>query len=201
MSHSSRVLKSTYLEEVRLGAQANSFQPRGTVRCEGPPLFRTNDARAFGCLLDLDTEITAWECLPLELTNGSHSHIPDFLVHSGSTSFLLDATAPPKWAPQAAAAIGRVYLVDRYDLQAWAIRLTNARDLLRYATYSVSLSDRIRFLTVLDEHGSLPLATCAEVIKNSSDAVGAIASLALQRFVAIEIDDVLIGPNTRISKA
>jgi hypothetical protein len=164
-------------------------------------VFRTNEARSIGCLLDLDPEIMSWECLPLELTCGSHSHIPDFLVHSGSTSYLLDAAAPPKWAPQAAAAIGNAYLLNRYDLRASAIRLSNARDLLRYASYSVSLSDRIRLLTILDEHGSLPLATCAEVIKNSSDAVGAIASMALQRFVAIEIDDELIGPDTRIAKA
>ena len=79
-------------------------------------------------------------------------------------------------------------------------RLDNARDLLRYATYRVSLGDRVRLLTLLEEQGPMPLAACMQVIRDGRDAIGTIAAMALRRFVGIDLDDARIGPETRVSR-
>ena len=72
--------------------------------------------------------------------------------------------------------------------------------MLRYASYDVSLGDRVRVLSFLEEHGPAPLAICMTVIRNGRDPVGALAALALRRFIDIEIDEALLGPDTRVSR-
>lgn len=201
MSQRTRILKLSHLDEIRAGATANCFTPRGTMRCIGSPLFRTASARDVGCLLDVDPSVDTWTCLPFELHNGGIHYVPDFLVNCGSTQILIDANRSPAWAPEAAKIAGYQYQADRYDLHEATIRLANARDLLRYASYNVTLGDRIRILSLLEEHGPMPLIHCAAAIKNSSDAIGTIASLVLQRIIEIDIEDALIGPETRISRA
>ncbi len=199
MSQSSRMLRS-YLEETRLTACTHNYYPRGTVRCANSPLFRSAVARDVACLLDVDPEVTSWYCLPLELQAGSLRHVPDFEVICGDTSYLLDVDHPPVWAGEAASSVGYDYRSNPYDLGILSQRLANARDLLRYATYNVSLGDKIRLLSLLDEYGPMSIKDCAPSIQNTSDPIGSIASMVLRRIVEMDLDDEPIGPDTRISR-
>lgn len=199
MSQSSRILRS-HLEETRLAAGANNFYPRGTVRCVNTPLFRSPAARDVGCLLDVDPEVTSWSCLPLELRVGGLHHVPDFEVVCGDTSYLLDADAAPQWVCEAALSAGSIYRSGAYDLVKLSQRIANARDLLRYATYFVSLGDKIRLLSLLEEYGSMSISECATCFQNTSDPIGSIASMVLRRIVEINLDDEPIGPDARISR-
>lgn len=199
MSKSSRILRS-YLEETRLTACTHNYYPRGTVRCANSPLFRSEVARDVACLLDVDLEVTSWLCLPLELQVGSLRHVPDFEVICGDTSYLLDVDTPPVWVGEAASSVGYDYRLNPYDLESLSQRLANARDLLRYASYNVSLGDKIRLLSLLDEYGSMSIRDSARCIQNTSDPIGSIASMVLQRIVEIDLDEEPIGPDTRISR-
>jgi hypothetical protein len=80
-----------------------------------------------------------------------------------------------------------------------AIRLRNAKELLRYARYDVALSDRIRLLAALDEYSSMTLAEAITAFQETKPVAG-LASLVLQRFVSIDLDDELIGPETIVRR-
>jgi hypothetical protein len=168
-------------------------------------VFRTQAARDAACLLDTDRTILGWSCLPEIISWHDHRHVPDFGVERSVGITLVDVVpvmgaTPPSWAPTAAKNCGH-----RYDVMAEATfmenhRLTNAREMLRYAAYDVSLGDRVRLVSFLDEHGPAPLAACMSVIRNGRDPVGALAALALRRFIDIEIDEALLGPDTMVSR-
>lgn len=193
------------LSRARQAALSNSFAPRGTVRCRGHAVFRTKAARDAACLLDLDGSIVAWTCLPDVLVRNRRYHIPDFAVERRSGTTLVDVvplagTPPPKWVADAAENRGHAYETMTEVFFKEDVRLVNARELLRYAAYDVPLGDRIRLLAFLDEHGSAPLATCMSVLRNNRDPVGTIASMALRRFVEMDIDEALLGPDTIVSR-
>ena len=182
------------LSRVRKAALVNTFAPRGTVRCLGDAVFRTKAARDAACLWDLDGSVIGRRCLPEVTVRNKQHHVPDFTIErvSGIT-FVdvvpIDGPSPPKWAADASEAS---FNEDR--------RLENARELLRYAAYPVPLRDRARFLAFLDEHGSASLATCISIFRNARDPVGAVASLALQRFVEMDIDEACLGPDTIVCR-
>jgi hypothetical protein len=71
-------------------------------------------------------------------------------------------SSPPCWVPDAARDAGHRYEAhteaDLHD----GFRLDNACDLLRYANYRISLGDRVRLLTLLEEQGPMPLAVCMQ---------------------------------------
>jgi hypothetical protein len=77
--------------------------------------------------------------------------------------------------------------------------LQNARDLLRYQGHRVPLGDRVRLLSCLDEHGSLTLSECLQIVRETQ-AVPALASLILQRLLTVELDSALIGPETVVRR-
>jgi hypothetical protein len=79
------------------------------------------------------------------------------------------------------------------------VRLENARELLRYASWRVSLSDRVRLLAALDQEGSLTMAEAMTTIRNGADPIAAIAALCLHRFIEIDLDSGRIGPQTRVA--
>jgi hypothetical protein len=195
---------ATPLERVRFEAAANCFEPLGAIRCDGPRLFRTQAARDAGCLADLDPAVRAWRCLPLALGADGVVHVPDLAIELDAGVTLVDAVddgaaGPPDWVPAAVAEAGFGHRVDRAaDLRGH--RLDNARDLLRYARWRVSLGDRVRLLTLLEESGPLPLASCLGAVR-SSEPIGTIAALALRGFVRIDLDDGPIGPATRVRAA
>ncbi|MBD9508003.1 hypothetical protein IB277_14430 [Ensifer sp. ENS07] len=78
-------------------------------------------------------------------------------------------------------------------------RLRNAKDLLRYAGHSVPLGDRMRLLSVLDEQGPLSFADCLRAVRETQP-VAALASLILQGFLEVELDDAIIGPETMVRR-
>jgi hypothetical protein len=193
------------LARIREGTSALSFGPRGTVRCRGEPLFRNQAARDLGCLLDVDPGVASWTCLPTVLAYGTGMHVPDFAVERSDGTVLVDAVprdakSPPDWVPDVARDLGYRYETFRECDLHEGFRLGNARDLLRYANHRISLGDRVRLLTLLDEHGPMPLSVCMQVIRDGRDPIGTIAAMALRRFVEMDLDDGRIGPETRVSR-
>ena len=188
------------LDRVRAEASNNSFLPRHSVRCVGPALFRSQAARDFACLLDIDPTVECWSCLPATIYEQNRAHVPDFAITVNGETVFADALPPPAWVLETSFPTGYKYGFD-FSSSRHPHTVANAKDLLRYASLSVSLGDRVRLLACLDEHGSLPLADCAQVIRNCIDPVGAIAALALRRVVIIDLDDGPIGPQTRVTAA
>ncbi|WP_296745736.1 hypothetical protein [Mesorhizobium sp.] len=189
------------LEAVRGSAHSNTFLPRGTVRCQGLPSFRTQLARDLGCLLDVDGDVDAWSCLPATLSSGEHTHIPDFLVRRGRRHTLVDAGQGPghPWLEDAAQDRGCDYEVWPKALIRDGFRLANAKDLLRYARWECPLGDRIRLLGALDEAGSLTVAECLAAFRETRPVAG-LACLVLQRFIEVELDEARIGPETAVRR-
>lgn len=180
---------------------AQTFYPLGTIRCTGPAVFRSQLARDVGCILDVDDDIVGWSCMSISLTDGESFHRPDFVVERSDITFLVDVTSEgslPSWVRQAASLAGyRHETISRSALP--QIRVKNAKDLLRYAKFEAALSDRIRLLAALDEHGSLSVAECLNAFQETKPIAG-LASLVLHRFITMELDEALIGPETQVRR-
>jgi hypothetical protein len=100
---------------------------------------------------------------------------------------------------EAADALSQRYrVVDRSEIYD-GYRLKNANDLLRYAGHKVPLGDRVRLLSALDEHGPLPLTDCLRAVRESQP-IAAVASLILQGFLDVELDEALIAPETMVRR-
>ncbi|MHC1548743.1 hypothetical protein [Phyllobacterium sp. K27] len=190
------------LDKTRAEAAMRSYTPKGTVRCAGTPLFRTELARDYGCLLDLDAEVIRWSCLQSEFTDGRFVHIPDFFVERRSGWVFVDVLDENLPLPQASIKIllGNTphEFVTAQEINA-GFRLQNAKDLLRYAQWRTPLGDRLRLLAALDEHGSLSVAECLTVFRETLPIAG-LASLILHRFIEIELDIELINPDTTVRR-
>lgn len=176
-----------------------TFAPSRTVRCVGPATFRNQAVRDAGCLLDIDPSVSSWTCTPCPIEQGSAAFLADFEVTRGGFVELLAVTdAVEGWVTAAALAQGTpLKTVAVSDLA--GVRLENASELLRYADWRVSLSDRVRLLAFLDSEGSLTLAEAMTAIR-AADPIGVIAALALRRFVDLDVDSGRIGPETRIAR-
>lgn len=197
---------SKLLQSAQDEAATLFFAPKNTVRCIGRPMFRTQLARDVGCLLDLDPTVISWTCLPLVLSRRNRHHVPDFSVTRPKGTSLVDVQPMFEkrpaldWVGEAAQALGYQHEARKEAELRGSVRLENARDLLQYAAYRPSLGDRVRILTILEECGSLPLSSCLQAVRTGHDAIAVIASLALQRFIEIELDEARIGPGTIISR-
>ncbi|MGB8290908.1 MAG: hypothetical protein WCE42_23910 [Rhizobium ruizarguesonis] len=183
-------------------ASKQSYYPRGTVRCSGVPLFRSQLARDLGCLLDVDPNVVAWLCLPAEIKTDGGVHVPDFLVdyEDGSRTFIdaSDQEGARDVTDAAAIAGFRHRFIPRNQIEA-GFRLQNARDLLRYANCRTPLNDRIRLLAVLDEAGSLSIADCLHVFREVPPMT-AISWMVLNRTLMVDLDDAMIGPETLVRR-
>jgi hypothetical protein len=183
------------------GRQLPRFAPLQTVRCIGGRRFRTQSVRDAGCLFDIDLSVLSWTCCPSPLSYRGSAFVPDFeVVCDTSVEFvavLEDGERVPDWAIAVAATRGTPILsVPTSELA--GVRLENARELLRYANWRVTLSDRVRLLAALDQEGTLPLAEAMTTVRNGTDPIAAIATLALRRFV--DLDFGRIGPETRFAR-
>lgn len=188
-----------------IGSRAQISTNRPSVKGPAFAKHRSRAARDLACILELNSSVVSWDCSPPPLVTGQGEHFPDFRMQdTDGGCWLLDA--PDRELPcsaetlmDAAVAQGQRYRLvgssEIYD----GFRLRNARDLLRYAGHSVSLGDRVRLLSALDEHGSLPFAECLRAIRESQPVAG-LASLILQGFVEVELDDGLIGPETMVRR-
>lgn len=184
---------------------AVSFEPRNTVRCAGEARFRSQAARDAACLFDVDPDVLDWSCLPPAFSNGSETFPVDFsLTRSSGLEYVTvadrdDLHAPPEWVRRAAADFGaKLLVIPASDLSGH--RLDNARELMRYAKWRVSLSQRITLLAALDSEGSLTLVECMSAVRNSADPIGVVAALSLKRFVEIDLDSGPLGPETRVTR-
>lgn len=178
------------------------FYPQNTVRCSGPPLFRSQLARDIACLLDVDQDVISWSCLSPLFRHEDESFQADLLVERAGDSCIIQAfdggEPVPLWLKDVAGKAGyNVQLLTRADLP--SIRLRNAKDLIRYARYDVPLDDRIRLLAYLDEHSSLTVAECLSVFRTIAPIPG-LASLILQRIISVDLDESLIGPETIVRR-
>lgn len=174
---------------------------------KGPPrpTFRSSAARDMASLLDLNPGVQSWACSAIVLRVGRRQHVPDFQMEDADgRRWLLDVfdrkNSPDESILQAAASelsfqYRRVDHAEIYD----GFRLRNANDLLRYAGHSVPLGDRVCLLSLLDEHGPMSLSDCLRAVRETRP-VAAIASLILQGYLEVELDDDLIGPETMVRR-
>jgi hypothetical protein len=175
-----------------------------TVKGRGIISYRSAAARDLAAILDLDTAVRSWSCCQEFLGAADRGHVPDFrMIDSVGTICFLDAPDRDHSLEieleEAARQGGASYRVVQRDDIYSGFRLRNARDLLRYANYTVSLADRIRLLATLDDQGSLPMADCLSVIRGG-EPVAAIASLMLHGFLEAELDDTPLGPETMVRR-
>jgi hypothetical protein len=178
------------------------YYPLHAMRCSGSPSYRTQAVRDFGCLLDVDDDVRTWRCGPVLDGPNGFEYRADFLVKRSASIQIVDVKsadrAMPGWVQEAILAGGYDYeIVDPSEYP--VTRLQNAQDLLRYARYEVSLSDRVRLLAALDEHHTLTVAECLGAIQ-TAQPIAAVARLVLQRFIDVDLDDALIGPETVIRR-
>lgn len=178
------------------------FYPQQTVRCFGTASFRSQLARDIACLLDVDDGVTSWSCLDEPFRYDGEVHFPDLVVEREGCRTIIEADersgAVPIWLASAVHSAGYEFQVLRRD-DLPALRLRNAKDLLRYSRYEVTLDDRIRLLAALDEHGNLTVAECLSAFRKASPIPG-LASLALARFITMDLDEKLIGPETIVRR-
>lgn len=178
-----------------------AFFPRDTVNCIGPAVFRTQVARDAACLLDVDETVISWSCQSRSFSRGKIRHIPDFIVERTTGTYVVDilgSNSIPSWMRDAAeSAECRYQLWSEADFP--PLRLKNAKDLLRYARYETSLVDRVLLLAALAEAGSLRLVEAISMASGTR-AIPVIASMILNRQIAIELDEELIGPDSIIRR-
>ncbi|CAN7238870.1 hypothetical protein LJR255_000940 [Pararhizobium sp. LjRoot255] len=193
------------LRAARNSASIRAFHPAGTVKCDGVRLFRSQSARDVGCLLDVNPSVASWRCMPMPFGVAGIAHVPDFQVFDEDGAILyLDApdramsVDTTLLAAEAERLNARYRLLERGEIYD-GFRLRNAKDLLRYAGTVTPLSDRLRLLTALDEHGSLPLAECLKAFQETRPVPG-IASLILHGYVEVDLDDVPLGPETAVRR-
>lgn len=201
MSHS-RVETPAALYAAYAEASTQLFYPRGTVRCSADAMFRSRLARDLGCILDVDPDVVAWLCLPVEFETEVGPHVPDFLVdYEDGTRILLDVTEErelPELKEGAALAGFRYRGVPRAEINS-GYRLANARDILRYANCRTPLNDRVRMLSAIEEAGSLTVAECLNVFREVQPMTG-ISWMILHRLIIVDLDEAMIGPETVIRR-
>jgi len=177
------------------------FHPLYSVRSTGQLVFRNQLARDVACLLDVDATVVTWSCKSMSFAVDGEVYRPDFVVERDDGILVIDVRdggERPVWLAEVVLSQGYLFeSFDRADVP--TIRLRNAKDLLRYARYDVSLDDRVRLLAALEENGTLTVAECLPAFKTVPPIAG-LASLILSRFIAVDIDDALIGPETTVRR-
>lgn len=184
-------------------ASPNVFFPRATVRCAGTPAFRSQLARDLACLLDVDDRVAAWSCLSFGVYVEDSIHVFDFMVdHIDGTREFLDSVefaGDPAVTETMACMRRRHRFLSSLEIRS-GYRLQNAKDILRFAGYRTPLNDRVRFLAALDEAGSMTVAEAFHVFREVQPLTG-IAWMTLQRFILMDLDNGLIGPDTVVRRS
>ncbi|UIK19389.1 hypothetical protein [Rhizobium leguminosarum] len=183
-------------------ASLNNFSPRGSVRCSHAPVFRSQLARDLGCLLDVDETVAAWCCLCFGAKLEDHVHVADFMVdYLDGTREHLDAVeffGDPAVTETFACMQRRHRFVTLGEIR-HGHRLQNAKDILRYARNRTPLNDRVRLLAALDETGSMTVAETFSLFREIPPLT-AISWMALHRFILIDLEEGLIGPDTIVRR-
>ncbi|UXS96524.1 hypothetical protein [Agrobacterium tumefaciens] len=197
--------RAKMLRASRHSASIRTFDPPVTIKCDGPPIFRSQAARDAACLFDVNPSILSWHCMPLSLDYGGGIHVPDFgILDEDGTRLLVDAPdrVMPLHAPEIEVIASRqgyryrrLVADEVYD----GPRLQNAKDLLRYGSTVLALGDRLRLLAVLDEHGNLTITECLTVFTETRPVAG-LAQMILRGFVEVDLDTELLSPETMVRR-
>lgn len=167
----------------------------------GSVRLRSQFARDVACLLEFDESISSWTCQSEQFQNGFDTHRPDFVVERDHDVLIIDVItrrSPPAWIADAVRNEGYKYqAMTRGDVD--HVRLKNCKDLIHYSGRDVPLGDRVRVLSALDHEGSLPLADCLSLFREIRPIDG-LANMVLARFISIDLDTALIGPETSVRK-
>lgn len=180
-----------------------SYFPSATIKCSGLPFYRSQAARDYACLLDVDSAVSVWEPSDIVFSNGLDEVVVDFDVSSAASGFLVKVREGelfvPDWLVPVAQKAGHdCRVVSPYGPETgW--RLKNARDLLRYGHFDVALGDRIRLLAALAEMGSLTMAECLSVVRERN-AVATIAAMILHGYLEVDLDEGPLGPETVVRR-
>ncbi len=181
-------------------SQAILSQPR-FIRCVGRFISGDQLARDIACLLEFEDEVSSWNCRSLQLRHGCDTYSPDFVAERPSDILVIDVVGqrrPPPWVAEAVAREGFAYrTMSRGDID--PIRLKNCRDLIQSSGGEASLGDRVRLLSILDEQSSLTLAESLSLFQDTKPIRG-LANMAVGRFIEIDLDTALIGPETVVRR-
>lgn len=197
--------RAKLLRASRNSASVRTFYPTATVKCDGPPIFRSQMARDAACLFDFNPSISLWHCMPLSLDYGEGVHVPDFgVLDDEGTRLLVDApdrvmSADADEIEVIASRQGYRYRRLDADEVYDGPRLQNAKDLLWYGGTVLALGDRLRLLAVLEEHGNLTIAECLTVFTETKPVAG-LAQMILRGFVEVDLDTELLGPETMVRR-
>lgn len=182
---------------------ARLFYPLSTIKSVGPTIFRSQSARDAACLLDVDPEVSAWSCQAEYLTIGDRHHVFDLVVETrGGIVRHIDVDDRPDLSPEIVEAAGRAgldYSVVPIRDHALGFRLPNAKDLLRYGNYRVSLGDRVMLLRALEENGSMSISECLGAFRETRPMAG-LAVMILGGFVEVDLDEAPLGPETLVRR-
>jgi len=180
---------------------ADDFQQPKFLRCVGSVRLRSQASCDVACLLEFDEAVSSWTCQSEQFQNGFDTHRPDFVVERDHDVHIIDVItrrSPPAWIADAVRKEGYKYqAMTRGDVD--HVRLKNCKDLIHYSGRDVPLGDRVRVLSALDNEGSLPLADCLSLFREIRPIDG-LANMTLARFISIDLDTALIGPETTVRK-
>ncbi|BCH63540.1 hypothetical protein RvVAT039_07560 [Agrobacterium vitis] len=183
--------------------QPSIYHSEVTIKNVGPASFRSEHARDYACLLDVDPNVVEWRVAPPLTRGGLAEYHLDFLVVFESGSYLVDVAyeepSPPSWVIPAIESMGHRYRPVAMEEVDGCFRLRNAKDLLRYGLYRPPLGDRIRILAAMDEMGSLTIAECLSAVVEGRP-MPTVAALVLQGFLEVDLDSDMIRPDTQVRR-
>ncbi|MBB3998365.1 hypothetical protein [Aureimonas pseudogalii] len=146
--------------------------------------------------LDVDPTVDHWSCNVL-IEDGAR--LANFVTYGALDEQHLILQTASETSPGPRPIPSAVRIVTPGDID--PVRLQNAKLILPFARWRVSLDDRIRLLAVLDEEGSVTLAECLGILRHMSRpvaaAVAVVAALALAPAVDVDLDEP-IGSRTRV---
>lgn len=163
------------------------------------------------CRLDASIEAVRRPASPARFDLGGREieHVADFEIVRDGAALLVDVVTDAQALrhPLAAAvAVDEAEAVDGRRLVFATAATIRAEP--RYATVKlvmacrhtpVSAGDRVRILHHLDECGSASLVECAGAVQNHSDGVAAVLALAVEGFIALDIDRPIL-PETMLRR-
>jgi hypothetical protein len=191
------------LRASRKTASIRTYYPIGTIKCDGVTIYRSQVSRDAACIFDFDPAIVSWKCLPFSLPDGDQAHVPDFeILDTDGCLELVDAPdrdVDVGLLEASARRMGMSYRQLRRDEIYGGPRLRNAKDLLRYANYEVSLGDRLRLLSGLEENGTLTVSESLTAFSETKPVAG-LAVMILNGFIEVDLDSSLIGPETLVRR-
>lgn len=191
------------VEAAKSRASIQVYRPLTTLKCEGHRYFRSQAARDLACLLDVNAAVTSWTCMPGAIVTPSGLHVPDFGVFnaSGKACFFDASDRSDLVDAQSLAAAAREqsewsYRLVRHEEMYDGPRLRNVKDLLRYAQHLTPLADRIQVLAAFEEVGTMTVAECLPLFRESRGMAGLASMILRERMLDIDLDEALIGPET-----